>query len=110
LRHVVGLGLEVLQAAVETTQLLRDAPGGGQGRRRLPEGADRPAAVVAAGEAPEGPLDGGHELLAVAEQVPPLAESLLLPCLQLRPLQLTDLELEAVHPPGLLRLVHLEGA
>ena len=80
-----------------------DRPGG------LPQLRHRAAAVVPAGEVPHGPLDGGHEFLAVAQQVPPLEEGLLLPRLQLGLLQLLDLEGEAVHAPLLLRLVHLQG-
>ena len=101
--------MQAFQPFVEFRELLVQSLGSRHGPGGLPQLRYRAAALVPAGKAPYGPLNSGHELLAVAQQVPPLEKSLLLPDLQLGPFQLVDLELEAVHPPLLLGLIHLQG-
>ena len=53
--------------------------------------------------------DGGDEFFAVAQQVSPFQELLLLAALQVGPIQVLDLKLQGVDPPGFFRLVHLQG-
>ena len=47
-------------------------------------------------------------LLTVSQQFPPGIEFLFLPRHQFRPLQLTDLKSEGVHPPRFFRFIHLK--
>ena len=54
-------------------------------------------------------MDSGEELLPVAQDVPALRQSFLLPLLQLRPLQLVDLVAQGVHTALPLRLIHGQG-
>ena len=53
-------------------------------------------------------LDRLHEPARAAQQGPPGGELLVLPSLQLGPLQLLNLVIQGVYPAGALRLVHLE--
>ena len=53
-------------------------------------------------------VQGLGELFGVAQQIPPGNQAVLLPCLQLRPLQLRDLIAQALAEPRLLHLVHAE--
>ena len=81
------------------------------GQRILRPGEQRHRAVrrVAAGEGLPRLIHRLGDALGVAQDVPLAGEFLLLSHPQLGPLQLTDLVLEGVHPPGLLPLVHLHG-
>ena len=109
LGKVIGFTPQLFQALVQLSHVAGEGADAGDGLLRVPKGGDGAASLLPAVQAVVRPGQGGEVLLPVPQQVPPLCEALLLAGHQLGPLQLVDLEAEAVHPPGLLRLVHLEG-
>ena len=109
LGKVIGFTPQLFQALVQLPHVSGERADTGKGLLRVPEGGDGAASLLPTVQAVVRPRQGGEVLLPVPQQVPPLCEALLLAGHQLGPLQLVDLKAEAVHPPGLLRLVHLEG-
>lgn len=109
LRHVIGLGLKGIHPLVQLVKGISQASGGKQCLLRRPQLRHGPTALLPATEAVEGALDSGEKLLAVAQDLPPLEQFLLLAAFQFRPLQFANLKAQAVHPALLLRLIHLQA-
>ena len=108
-RRVLGLTAAVGKPLPQLVQLRADPRHRLQSPLGLHEEGHRPGAVLVPREGEVGALDRPAEVGGVAEDVPALVQGLLLPRRKVRPLQLIDLELEGIHPAGLLTLVHLEG-
>ena len=93
-----------LEGGLTVCRLGALCPDGGQaleGALRLADQAGGPLPLLVAGEGQMGPLHRLDQLARVAQQTAPLGDGLLLPGLQLRPLQLVDLELQAVNVEGI---------
>ena len=107
-RDVVDLAIRLPQPFIQLAESVIQMAYATQRVLGLPQGAKRSAAAVVAVQGIVRPGHRVQELLRVPEHPPPRRQLLLLAGLQLRPLQLLDLILQGVYPPGLFRLIHLQ--
>ena len=88
---------------------ITQAPYSGQLLLSLTEQRQCTFPLVISIEAIIRPLNGRNDFFTVAQQIPPFQELLFFTALQVGALQILDLKLQCVNPPGLFRLIHLQG-
>ena len=107
--QVVGIGTELGELCGQSGSLGAHVPSSDHGVLRLFYQRGRTLLGLVSRQGKVGPLHRVNEFACIAEELPPLGEFLVLPWPELRTLQLTNLESEAVYAPGFFCLIHFQG-
>ena len=109
LRDIIGGAAQLCEPLGQLGNLIADSLSASKGLLRRHDQSHSSLAFLVPGQSHVGPLHRVDELSRVPQHRPTLGELLLFPRLQVGPLQLADLEGQAVDAPGLFCLVHPQG-